>query len=128
MIGKRGWLYVTDLQLLVSNMTIAYMCCLLFVLVKDLFCCLHSKQVLIEAVENHMPQVIVIDEIGTKLEAMTASTISQRGIQLVATAHGVTIENLVMNPSLEMLVGGIQACYLVSFTDIEYIVYSLQFI
>jgi stage III sporulation protein SpoIIIAA len=63
---------------------------------------------LIEAVENHMPQVIVIDEIGTKLEAMAASTIAQRGIQLVATAHGITIENLIMNPSLEMLVGGIQ--------------------
>lgn len=57
-----------------------------------------------------MPQVIVIDEIGTKLEAMAASTIAQRGIQLVATAHGVTIENLIMNPSLEMLVGGIQVC------------------
>lgn len=55
-----------------------------------------------------MPQVIVIDEIGTKLEALAASTIAQRGIQLVATAHGVTIENLVMNPSLETLVGGIQ--------------------
>lgn len=67
-----------------------------------------SLQVLIEAVENHMPQVIVIDEIGTKLEALAASTIAQRGIQLVATAHGVTIENLVMNPSLETLVGGIQ--------------------
>lgn len=66
------------------------------------------RQVLIEAVENHMPQVIVIDEIGTKLEAMAASTIAQRGIQLVATAHGVTIENLIMNPSLEMLVGGVQ--------------------
>ena len=66
------------------------------------------NQVLIEAVENHMPQAIVIDEIGTKLEAMAASTMAQRGIQLVATAHGVTIENLIMNPSLEMLVGGIQ--------------------
>ncbi|KAM7251559.1 hypothetical protein ACFE04_023442 [Oxalis oulophora] len=65
-----------------------------------------QHKVLIEAVENHMPQVIVIDEIGTKLEAMAASTIAQRGIQLVATAHGVTIENLIMNPSLEMLVGG----------------------
>ncbi|PPD85267.1 hypothetical protein GOBAR_DD17817 [Gossypium barbadense] len=64
--------------------------------------------VLIEAVENHMPQVIVIDEIGTKLEAMAACTIAQRGIQLVATAHGVTIENLIMNPSLEILIGGIQ--------------------
>ncbi|XP_078170323.1 P-loop containing nucleoside triphosphate hydrolases superfamily protein [Carex rostrata] len=67
-----------------------------------------QHKVLIEAVENHMPQVIVIDEIGTKLEALAASTIAQRGIQLVATAHGVTIENLVMNPSLETLVGGIQ--------------------
>ncbi|KAJ4976423.1 hypothetical protein NE237_001529 [Protea cynaroides] len=68
-----------------------------------------QHKVLIEAVENHMPQVIVIDEIGTKLEAIAASTIAQRGIQLVATAHGVTIENLIMNPSLEMLVGGIQS-------------------
>ncbi|XP_021890238.1 uncharacterized protein ycf45-like isoform X3 [Carica papaya] len=66
-------------------------------------------QVLIEAVENHMPQVIVIDEISTKLEAVAASTIAQRGIQLVATAHGATIENLIMNPSLEILVGGIQS-------------------
>lgn len=72
-----------------------------------------------------MPQVIVIDEIGTKLEAMTASTISQRGIQLVATAHGVTIENLVMNPSLEMLVGGIQACYILSLSQISNILYVL---
>ncbi|XP_050219556.1 protein SEEDLING PLASTID DEVELOPMENT 1 [Mercurialis annua] len=68
-----------------------------------------QHKVLIEAVENHMPQVIVIDEIGTKLEAMAASTIAQRGIQLVATAHGITIENLIVNPSLEMLVGGIQS-------------------
>lgn len=68
-----------------------------------------QHKVLIEAVENHMPQVIVIDEIGTKLEAMAASTIAQRGIQLVATAHGITIENLILNPSLEMLVGGIQS-------------------
>ena len=73
-----------------------------------LICLFGTNQVLIEAVENHMPQAIVIDEIGTKLEAMAASTIAQRGIQLVATAHGVTIENLIMNPSLEMLVGGIQ--------------------
>ena len=73
-----------------------------------LICLFRINQVLIEAVENHMPQAIVIDEIGTKLEAMAASTMAQRGIQLVATAHGVTIENLIMNPSLEMLVGGIQ--------------------
>ena len=58
-----------------------------------------------------MPQAIVIDEIGTKLEAMAASTIAQRGIQLVASAHGVTIENLTMNPSLDMLVGGIQVLH-----------------
>ncbi|XP_074290251.1 protein SEEDLING PLASTID DEVELOPMENT 1 [Silene latifolia] len=68
-----------------------------------------QHMVLIEAVENHMPQVIVIDEIGTKLEAMAASTISQRGIQLVATAHGITIDNLIKNPALDMLVGGIQS-------------------
>ncbi|KMT13184.1 hypothetical protein BVRB_4g085900 [Beta vulgaris subsp. vulgaris] len=68
-----------------------------------------QHMVLIEAVENHMPEVIVIDEIGTKLEALAASTISQRGIQLVATAHGVTIENLIKNPALDMLVGGIQS-------------------
>lgn len=61
-----------------------------------------------------MPQVIVIDEIGTKLEAMAASTIAQRGIQLVATAHGVTIENLVMNPALEMLVGGVQVFFILT--------------
>ncbi|KAI4977093.1 hypothetical protein ZWY2020_050700 [Hordeum vulgare] len=68
-----------------------------------------QHKVLTEAVENHMPQAIVIDEIGTKLEAMSASTIAQRGIQLVASAHGVTIENLTMNPSVDMLVGGIQS-------------------
>lgn len=68
-----------------------------------------QHKVLIEAIENHMPQVIVIDEIGTKLEAMAASTISQRGIQLVATAHGITIDNLIKNPALDMLVGGIQS-------------------
>ncbi|KAK9692346.1 hypothetical protein RND81_09G257800 [Saponaria officinalis] len=56
-----------------------------------------------------MPQVIVIDEIGTKLEAMAASTISQRGIQLVATAHGIKIDNLIKNPALDMFVGGIQS-------------------
>ena len=50
----------------------------------------------------------MIDEIGTKLEAMAASTIAQRGIQLVASAHGITIENLIKNPALDMLIGGIQ--------------------
>ncbi|XP_006300819.2 uncharacterized protein ycf45 isoform X1 [Capsella rubella] len=68
-----------------------------------------QHKVLIEAVENHMPQVIVIDEIGTKLEAIAASTIAERGIQLVATAHGATIENLIKNPSLDLLVGGVQS-------------------
>ncbi|XP_006852501.2 uncharacterized protein ycf45 [Amborella trichopoda] len=68
-----------------------------------------QHKVLIEAVENHMPQVIVIDEIGTRLEALAASTIAQRGIQLVGSAHGVTIENLTKNPSLDILVGGIQS-------------------
>ncbi|MBE0415475.1 MAG: AAA family ATPase [Dehalococcoidia bacterium] len=64
--------------------------------------------VMIEAVENHMPEVIVIDEIGTELEAQAARTIAERGVQLVATAHGNTLENLIMNPTLADLIGGIQ--------------------
>ncbi|NLC58415.1 MAG: AAA family ATPase [Armatimonadetes bacterium] len=65
--------------------------------------------VMIEAVENHMPEVIVIDEIGTEQEAFAARTIAERGVQLVATAHGNTLDNLLMNPTLSDLVGGIQA-------------------
>src|SRR5215208_1893279 len=65
--------------------------------------------VMIEAVENHMPEVIVIDEIGTELEAQAARTIAERGVQLVATAHGNTLENLMMNPTLSDLIGGIQS-------------------
>ena len=65
--------------------------------------------VMIEAVENHMPEVIVIDEIGTELEAMAARTIAERGVQLVGTAHGNTLENLMMNPTLADLIGGIQS-------------------
>ena len=64
--------------------------------------------VMIEAVENHMPEVIVIDEIGTELEASAARTIAERGVQLVGTAHGNTLDNLMMNPTLSDLVGGIQ--------------------
>ncbi|MCC7105546.1 MAG: AAA family ATPase [Chloroflexi bacterium] len=64
--------------------------------------------VMIEAVENHMPEVIVIDEIGTELETQAARTIAERGVQLIATAHGNTLENLVNNPTLNDLVGGIQ--------------------
>jgi stage III sporulation protein SpoIIIAA len=65
--------------------------------------------VMIEAVENHMPEVIVIDEIGTELEAMAARTIAERGVQLVGTAHGNILENLMMNPTLSDLIGGIQS-------------------
>jgi len=64
---------------------------------------------MIEAVENHMPEVIVIDEIGTEAEAAAARTIAERGVQLIATAHGRTLENLLQNPTLMDLVGGIQA-------------------
>jgi stage III sporulation protein SpoIIIAA len=64
--------------------------------------------VMIEAVENHMPEVIVIDEIGTELEAGAARTIAERGVQLIATAHGQTLENLLINPTLNDLLGGIQ--------------------
>ena len=65
--------------------------------------------VMIEAVENHMPEVIVIDEIGTELEAQAARTIAERGVQLIGTAHGNTLENLMMNPTLSDLIGGIQS-------------------
>ncbi|GAC1333923.1 MAG: AAA family ATPase [Candidatus Dormibacteria bacterium] len=64
--------------------------------------------VMIEAVENHMPEVIVIDEIGTELEAGAARTIAERGVQLVATAHGGSLDNLLVNPTLNDLLGGIQ--------------------
>ena len=64
---------------------------------------------MIEAVENHMPQVIVIDEIGTEAEAAAARTIAERGVTLIGTAHGQTLENLLMNPTLSDLVGGITA-------------------
>ncbi|MGD9143530.1 MAG: R3H domain-containing nucleic acid-binding protein [Dehalococcoidia bacterium] len=65
--------------------------------------------VMIEAVENHMPEVIIIDEIGTELEALAARTIAERGVQLVGTAHGNTLDNLMMNPTLSDLIGGIQS-------------------
>ncbi|MBI3185320.1 MAG: AAA family ATPase [Myxococcales bacterium] len=63
--------------------------------------------VMIEAVENHMPEAIVIDEIGTEAEAAAARTIAERGVQLIATAHGNTLENLILNPTLSDLVGGV---------------------
>ncbi len=64
--------------------------------------------VMIEAVENHMPEVIIVDEIGTESEASAARTIAERGVQLIGTAHGNSLENLVMNPILSDLVGGVQ--------------------
>ena len=67
-----------------------------------------QHNVMIEAVENHMPETIVIDEMGTEQEASAARTIAERGVQLIATAHGNTLDNLVMNPTLSDLVGGIQ--------------------
>jgi stage III sporulation protein SpoIIIAA len=66
-----------------------------------------QHQVMIEAVENHMPEVIVIDEIGSELEAQAARTIAERGVQLVGTAHGRTLDNLLVNPTLADLVGGV---------------------
>lgn len=67
-----------------------------------------QHQVMIEAVENHMPEVIIIDEIGTELEALAARTIAERGVQLVGTAHGNYLDSLIKNPILSDLVGGIQ--------------------
>ncbi len=68
-----------------------------------------QHEVMIEAVENHMPEVIIIDEIGRELEALAARTIAERGVQLIATAHGNTLENLLMNPTLSDLVGGVES-------------------
>ena len=68
-----------------------------------------QHSVMIEAVENHMPEVIVIDEIGTELEAHAARTIAERGVQLIGTAHGNNLDNLMLNPTLSDLIGGIQS-------------------
>ncbi len=68
-----------------------------------------QHSVMIEAVENHMPEVIIIDEIGTEAEAQAARTIAERGVQLIGTAHGNSLENLLMNPTLTDLIGGIQS-------------------
>jgi stage III sporulation protein SpoIIIAA len=67
-----------------------------------------QHQIMIEAVENHMPQVIIIDEIGTELEVLAARTIAEKGVQLVGTTHGNCLENLIKNPPLSDLIGGIQ--------------------
>ena len=69
---------------------------------------LNQHEVMIEAVENHMPEIIIIDEIGTELEAEAARSIAERGVQLVGTAHGNTLENLIKNPTISDLIGGIQ--------------------
>lgn len=75
-----------------------------------------QHSVMIEAVENHMPETIIIDEIGTEMDANASRTIAERGVQLVATAHGNTLENLIMNPTLSDLVGGIHT---VTLGDVE---------
>lgn len=69
----------------------------------------HQHEIMIEAVENHNPEVIVIDEIGREREAEAARTINERGVQLIGTAHGNTLENLLLNPTLSDLVGGIES-------------------
>ena len=68
-----------------------------------------QKDIMIEAVENHTPEVIVVDEIGTEEEAQAARTIAERGVMLIATAHGNTLENLIKNPVMNDLVGGVQS-------------------
>ncbi len=67
----------------------------------------YQKDIMIEAVENHTPEVIVVDEIGTELEAAAARTIAERGVMLIATAHGNTLDNLIKNPTLSDLIGGV---------------------
>ena len=69
----------------------------------------HQHETMIEAVENHNPEVIIIDEIGREREALAARTINERGVQLIGTAHGKTLENLLLNPTLSDLIGGIES-------------------
>jgi len=71
-----------------------------------------QHRVMIEAVENHMPEVVIVDEIGTELEATACRTIAERGVQLIGTAHGNTLENIISNPTLSDLVGGVQSVIL----------------
>jgi stage III sporulation protein SpoIIIAA len=73
----------------------------------------------VEAVENHMPEIIMVDEIGTEAEALACRTIAERGVQLVATAHGQLLENLIKNPTLSDLVGGIQSVTLGMTTHVK---------
>lgn len=68
-----------------------------------------QHRVMVEAVENHMPEIVIVDEIGTEAEALACRTIAERGVQLVGTAHGQLLENLMKNPTLSDLVGGIQS-------------------
>ena len=70
---------------------------------------IYQKDIMIEAVENHTPEVIVVDEIGTEEEAQAARTIAERGVMLIATAHGNTLDNLIKNPTLSDLVGGVSS-------------------
>jgi stage III sporulation protein SpoIIIAA/predicted RNA-binding protein Jag len=72
----------------------------------------NQHAVMIEAVENHMPEVIIVDEIGTEAEAAAARTIAERGVQLIGTAHGIILENILKNPTLSDLIGGIQTVIL----------------
>ena len=72
-------------------------------------CSTGSDVLQVEAVENHMPEIVIVDEIGTEAEALACRTIAERGVQLIATAHGQLLENLLKNPTLSDLVGGIQS-------------------
>merc|ERR1711937_708520 len=67
-----------------------------------------QDKIMLEAIENHMPQVIIIDEIGTEIEALATRTIAEKGVQLIGTTHGNCLENLIKNPLLSDLIGGIQ--------------------
>ena len=59
-----------------------------------------------EAVENQTPDVIIVDEISTPQEVEAARTISQRGVQLIATVHGRTLPEVIMCKERGSLLGG----------------------
>ncbi|KAG2447382.1 hypothetical protein HYH02_007710 [Chlamydomonas schloesseri] len=66
-------------------------------------------RVMLEAVQNHGPEVLVVDELSTEEEVAAARSIAQRGVMLVATTHGPSLKSLLRNHTLAPLLGGIEA-------------------
>ncbi len=66
-----------------------------------------QPRVLLEALVNHWPDVLVVDEIGYRGDAEVVATIARRSVQVLATAHGRSLHDVLFNPALADLVGGL---------------------